>query len=180
MSATGGDASSDVPSLPEIPAILAALVEHTVAFLVIGGVAVAHHGFVRTTKDLDIVPEPSRANLGRLWEALMALNAQPLPLGDFRLEELPVPFAPEGLYSGGNWDLATTHGRIDVLQHVEGKLETPEDYEHLDRKAEEARYDFGTVRYVSFEDLIDFKNIAGRDQDLIDIRALREARGDIG
>jgi len=31
----------------------------------------------------------------------------------------------------------------------------------------------------SYEDLIDFKNLAGRDQDLTDIRALREARGDI-
>lgn len=180
MSPTAGDASSDVPTLPDIPAILAALVDHTISFLVIGGVAVAHHGFVRTTKDLDIVPEPSRTNLARLWEGLTALNAQPLALGDFRIEELAVPFAPEGLYAGGNWDLATTYGRIDVLQYVEGKLETPEDYQLLDRNAEEARYDFGPVRYVSFEDLIDFKNIAGRDQDLIDIRALREARGDIG
>jgi hypothetical protein len=35
-----------------------------------------------------------------------------------------------------------------------------------------------TVLFASYEDLIDFKNIAGRDQDLIDIRALREARGE--
>ena len=174
-----GSASSSMPALPDIPAILAALVEHTVSFLVIGGAAVAHHGFVRTTKDLDIVPEPSRANLARLWEALVEMKAQPLALGDFRIEELPVPFALEGLCEGGNWDIATTYGRIDVLQYVEGKLETAEDYDRLDLKAEEARYDFGAVRYVSFEDLIDFKNIAGRDQDLIDIRALREARGDI-
>jgi hypothetical protein len=179
VSPSDSSASSRMPALPEIPAILAALVEHTVSFLVIGGAAVAHHGFVRTTKDLDIVPEPSRANLACLWEALGEMNAQPLSLGDFRSDELPVPFTLEALCAGGNWDLATTYGRIDLLQYVEGKLEAPEDYERLNRRAEEARYHFGVVRYVSFDDLIDFKNIAGRDQDLIDIRALREARGDI-
>ena len=168
-----------MPALPDIPAILTVLVEHAVSFLVIGGVAVAHHGFVRATKDLDIVPAPDRANLSNLWEALVELKAQPLSLGDFRLEELPAPFNLEGLGGRGNWDLATMYGRIDILQYVVSKLETPEDYKRLDQTAEEARYDFGTVRYVSFEDLIDFKNIAGRDQDLIDIRALREARGDI-
>jgi hypothetical protein len=60
-----------------------------------------------------------------------------------------------------------------------GKLETPEDYERLAAAADEAHFDFGTVRFAGFEDLIDFKNLAGRDQDLTDIRALREARGDI-
>ena len=47
------------------------------------------------------------------------------------------------------------------------------------RSVETAEYACGAVRYVGFEDLLGFKNIAGRDQDLIDIRALREARDDI-
>jgi hypothetical protein len=152
------------PALPDIPAILTVLVAHAVSFLVIGGAAVAHHGFVRATKALDIVPEPTRENLARLYQALLALEA--------------APFTLEGLRKGGNWDLATIYGRVDILQYVNGKLETPEDFDRLDQTADQARYDFGIVRYVSFEDLVDFKNIAGRDQDLIDIRALREARGD--
>lgn len=171
--------TSQAPAIPDIPAILGVLVRHAVSFLVIGGAAVAHHGFVRATKDIDIVPEPSLVNLTRLWDALTEMEAQPLALGDFRADELPIPLSVEALREGGNWDLATTYGRIDVLQSVVGKLESPEDYERLDQRAEAARYDFGVVRYVSFDDLIDFKNIAGRDQDLIDIRALREARGDI-
>ncbi len=37
-----------------------------VDFIVIGGVAVGVHGFIRATKDLDIVPDPDPANLDRL------------------------------------------------------------------------------------------------------------------
>jgi hypothetical protein len=168
------------PALPDIPALLNVFVQHAASFLVIGGAAVAHHGFVRATKALDIVPRPHIENLARLYDALMELEAQPLALADLRPEELPVPLTLEGLCGLGNWDLATLYGRVDVLQYIAGKLESAEDYEQLDQAAEDARYDFGTVRYVGYADLLDFKNIAGRDQDLIDIRALREARDEIG
>jgi hypothetical protein len=82
----------------------------------------------------------------------------------------------DGPLRRANRDLTTKHGRIDVLQHFAGKLETVEGYRQLERAADEARYDFGTVLFVGYDDVLDFKNIAGRDQDLIDIRALREAR----
>jgi hypothetical protein len=168
-----------MPAAPDVPAILSTLVEHEVAFVVIGGVAVAFHGYVRATKDLDLVPEPSQGNLARLWDALREMKAEPLALGDIRPEELPAPFTLESLFGLGNWDLATRHGRVDVLQYLVGKIESPEDYAGLAERAETARFDFGTVSFAGYEDLIDFKNLAGRDQDLTDIRALREARGDI-
>jgi len=168
-----------MPPAPDVTAILAALVAHEVAFVVIGGVAVAHHGHVRATKDLDIVPDPDDANLSRLWHALDDLEAKPLSLGDSRPEELPAQFTPEGLRELGSWDLATRAGRVDVLQYLVGKLETREDYHGLAERAVEAHFDFGTVLFASYEDLIDFKTIAGREQDLMDIRALREARGEL-
>lgn len=169
-----------MPPAPDIPAILRTLNTHAVAFVVIGGVAVAHHGYIRATKDIDIVPEPSDANLRRLWDALDELDAEPLALQDLRPEQLPEAFTREGLCKGGNWDLSTTLGRIDVLQYVEGKLEGADDYEALVRSSEETRFDFGVVRFVGYRDLVDLKTLAGRDQDLVDIRALREARGDLG
>jgi hypothetical protein len=173
-------AGRELPELPDIPALLNVFVKHAASFLVIGGAAVAHHGFVRATKDLDIVPRPDTENLTRLYDALMELEAQPLALGDFRPEELPVPLTVEGLCGHGNCDQATRYGRVNLVQYIAAKLESEGDYEQLDQAAEDAHYDFGTVRYVGYADLLDFKNIAGRDQDLIDIRALREARDDIG
>lgn len=127
-----------------------------------------------------MVPAPSADNLTRLWDALAEMGAEPLSLGDFRPEEMPAPFSVDGLLELGNWDLATKYGRVDLLQYIVGKLETPEDYEGLVERADEGHFDFGTVLVASYEDLIDFKNLAGRPQDLVDIRALREAHGDIG
>jgi hypothetical protein len=156
-----------IPPAPDIPAILTTLLEHDVRFVVIGGVAVAHHGYVRATKDVDIVPEPGERNLRRLWECLAELEAEPLALGDLGPEEL-------------NGDLATRHGRLHVHRYVTGKLEQPDDYTVLAERADRTSFDFGTVLVAGYDDLLDFKNLAGRDQDLTDIRALREARGDIG
>ncbi len=163
--------------LPDIPAMLAILARHEVDFLVIGGVAVAYHGFVRATRDVDIIPRPERDNLARLWRALEELEARPAAARNFRPDELPVPFTLDGLLDLGSWDLETKHGRL-ILQHLVGKLEEPQDYDRLRAAAESGDYDFGTVWFAGYEDLIDLKNLAGREQDLIDIRALREARGE--
>jgi hypothetical protein len=169
-----------LPELPDIPSILEVLVRHEVDFVVIGGVAVAHHGYVRATKDVDIVPQPTRDNLFRLWSALEELEARPALLQEFGPEELPAPFTVEGLLELGNWNLDTRFGQLELLQYVGGKVETAEDYDRLRAAAASGRYEFGTVWVADYEDLIDFKNIAGRDLDLVDIRALREARGDTG
>lgn len=155
-----------MPLLPDVTAILGTLARHKVELVVIGGVAVAHHGYLRATNDVDIVPEPTEENMHCLLQALVELEAEPLTL--------------EGLLEFGNWDLATKYGRLDILQYLAGKQETLEDYEALVQRADETRFDFGTVSFAGYEDLIDFKNLVGREQDLIDIRALREARGDIG
>ncbi len=174
----GGRTQGQLLPAPDVPAILRTLIKHRVSFVVIGGVAVAHHGYVRATKDVDIVPDPSEANLRRLWAALQELDAAPLALRDFRPEELPEPFTLDGLLKLGNWDLSTKHGRLDLLQYVHGKLESAHDHAALAGRSDETRFDFGVVRFVSYGDLLDMKTLAGRDQDLVDIRALREARGD--
>jgi hypothetical protein len=46
--------------------LLLALTDADVEFVVIGGVAVGVHGFVRATRDLDVVPDPAPENLVRL------------------------------------------------------------------------------------------------------------------
>ena len=55
-----------------------------------------------------------------MFAALSELDARPLEIGDFRPEELPVPFTPEDLDGGGNWALETSAGRIDIMQWVPG------------------------------------------------------------
>lgn len=165
-------------SAVDVFSILRVLVEHDVEFVVIGGIAVARHGYVRATKDLDIVPNPQPQNLEKLLSAVDQLGAKQLEIGDFRLQELPLDLTAENLALGGNWALSTVSGRLDVLQFIEGALETEEDYARIFREGVESRFDFGAVHFVGYEELVDLKMLAGREGDLIDVRAIREARRD--
>lgn len=156
--------------------LLKVLRDQGVEFVVIGGFAVILHGVERATKDVDVVPEQSRENLARLWDALVELEARPAEVGDFRPQEMPMPFSLEGIVEGGgNWVLMTRLGRVDVMQWVPG-VDT---YEEL--RANAASEDIpevgGTVWFAGLDDLLTMKREAGRPQDLIDITALRMAHG---
>lgn len=69
--------------------LIATLADAGVRYVLIGGLAVAAHGYPRATKDLDIVPAPDRPNLERLAALLRTLDAQHHGLGDFDPSELP-------------------------------------------------------------------------------------------
>lgn len=167
------NATSEGIDTLDADAILRTLVEHDVDFVVIGGLAVAAHGYIRATKDVDLMPDPDRGNLRRLYGALCTLEAKPIELGDFRPEELPVPFSPEGLDEGGNWALRTSRGRIDVMQSVAGVAS----YAGLrsDALAVELS-DVGRILFAGYDDLVAMKRAAGRPDDRRDLERLREAR----
>lgn len=162
-------------SQQQADAILRTLVAHEVEFVVIGGLAVAAHGYIRGTNDVDIVPDPRRENLERLFDALNSIGARPIEQGDFRPEEMPVQFDPDGLTFGGNWALLTTHGRIDLLQWAAGF----EGYDQLRENALSATLPtIGTLLFAGYDDLVSMKTAANRPEDRIDLQRLREARGE--
>jgi predicted nucleotidyltransferase len=162
-----------VPEL-DIRGILRELAQEGVEFLIIGGVAVGFHGYVRATKDVDVVPAPDPQNLARLARVLRALDAQVEGAEEFGDEELPDPLDPKALGLGGNWVLRTRLGRFDVMQWIgEDAL-----WEKLSPAAIEAEIDGLTIRVVSYEDLVALKEKAGRPEDLTDLQRLRQARGE--
>jgi predicted nucleotidyltransferase len=133
--------------------MLAELTREEVEFLIIGGVAVGFHGYVRATKDVDIVPAPDPQNLERLARVLRELDAE---------------------IEGGNWVLRTRLGRFDVMQWIgEDAL-----WAKLAPAAIETEIDGLQIRVVSYEDLIELKEAAGRPEDLTDLQRLRQARGE--
>jgi predicted nucleotidyltransferase len=161
-----------VPDL-DIPGILEALAQEGVEFMIIGGVAVGFHGFVRATKDVDIVPAPDPGNLEKLARVLEALDAQIEGAEEFKDEELPNPLDPDALALGGNWVLRTRLGRFDVMQWIgEDAL-----WEKLSPAAIDAEVGGLTIKVVSYEGLVALKEHAGRPEDLLDLQRLREARG---
>ena len=159
----------------DIRGILAALEEEGVEFLLIGGVAVGFHGFVRGTKDVDVVPAPDPENLARLSRVLKGLDAQLDGAGDFEDQELPNPLDPEALALGGNWVLNTRLGRFDIMQWIGDDAL----WEKLSRTAVETELGDLKLKIVDYDGLVALKEQAGRPQDLIDLQRLREARGEL-
>lgn len=155
--------------------LLRALVAHEVEFVVIGGLAVVAHGYVRGTKDVDVFIAPSSDNRRRLHAALVSLGGTQADLGDFEPEEMPVPFTPAGLDEGGNWAIDTTAGRIDVFQWVAG---VPS-WDDLRRSAIEGELaGVGRVLFAGYDEIVAMKRAAGRPEDEVDLQRLRAARGE--
>lgn len=153
-------------------AIFGVLVDEGVEFLLVGGFAVMAHGYVRGTKDIDLVPDPEPANLTRLARAIERLEGKVRGMDEFEESELPQPDA-EGLALGGNWVMDTKHGRFDVMQLV-----SDFEYANLAPSAVEAEVFGHTVRICGYDHLVAMKEAAGRDEDLLDLKRLREARGE--
>ncbi|MHB8691040.1 MAG: hypothetical protein ACYDHH_07310 [Solirubrobacteraceae bacterium] len=155
-----------------IDRLVETLNNHNVQFIIVGGMAVAAHGFVRATKDLDIVPASGRVNLSRLAAALRELGAEIHGAGDFDASEFPFdPLNPDDLAEGGNFVLQTNAGRLDVMQWIPG-IDGDSAYDHLSDGAIGADILGHPVRVCSLEDLRVMKRTAGRPQDLEDLRHL--------
>jgi len=137
---------------------LAALNRHGVRYLIIGGYAVAFHGYPRATKDLDLWLEASPENAGRTLEAIR----------DFFGETLGLEVAD--LTSPGVVQLGYAPNRIDLVVLPEGDPTFAEAF----ARARETRADGIPVRVVSKEDLLALKQAFGRTQDLADVDALEE------
>jgi hypothetical protein len=146
--------------------ILEALTRGGVEFVVVGGIAVQVHGYLRGTGDVDIVPRPSLLNLSRLAEALADLEAEvlratsPVDLGDPHLLKR-APLVP----------LLTRSGRLDLINfaHLAG---APSSYDELWKRALVVDLDDLKIRVAGLDDLVRMKRAAGRPQDLTDIGAL--------
>lgn len=159
--------------------LLRVLVDDEVDLIVVGGYAVAAHGHVRATKDIDICPDPADANLRRLAASLAELEAEPIGPEEFAGGEFDLAPDLEGLEMGGNWTLMTKHGRLDVMQHLDGLGEDGGGWAEL-RPHAVTRTFLGHERlFCSYEDLIRMKQGAGRPQDKIDVESLKAARSEL-
>ncbi len=151
-------------------ALIAALTDAEVDFVLIGGWALPVHGAGRTTFDVDVVPGPERENLARLSAMLARVEAH-VPGADPRFD----PTSLDALTSGATVKCMTRLGELHVVQDQPG---IPA-YEDLRARAMEISVEGITFRVCSFEDLVAMKTAAGRPQDEIDIADLKRARGDM-
>jgi hypothetical protein len=152
--------------------LLRFLHEQGVAHILIGGVAVAAHGYPRPSRDLDLVPASDSANLRRLARALAVLHARSADLSDFSAGEVPADAtSADDLAAGGNFRLETDLGPLDVMQWIAG-IDADDLYAELDRDALVFSLGDVPVRYCGLDHLRAMKQAAGRPRDLDDLEHL--------
>jgi hypothetical protein len=150
---------------PEL--LLAALNDHDVRFVLIGGFAAVIHGSPYVTTDLDIVPDPSRANLGRLSAALRDLDARVWTSGD--PDGLTFAHTAESLARAQTWNLVTRHGRLDISFQPSGTT----GFSDLARDAVHLTILDAEIDVASLADVIRSKEAADRDKDRLVLPTLR-------
>jgi hypothetical protein len=137
-----------------------------VKYVLVGGYAVALHGAVRGTVDVDIVITLNRATFKRAERALLEIGLEPrLPV---TAEEV-FSFRKEYIQKRNltAWSFANPGNPLEVVDIL-----ITEDANKVTVVNKSA---FGmSVRIAAIPDLIAMKKKAGRAQDLEDIKALRK------
>lgn len=151
---------------PRFAELLAVLVGHEVAFVIVGGAAAVLAGVWYATDDLDIVPDYEPANLERLVSALAALDGRhDDPAGrTIRPDLARLRASRLSLF-------VTRLGRLDVLRAIGRDRE----YADLVPRSDRLDLDGLAVRSANLETLIEAKEVAGRAKDREHLLLLREA-----
>lgn len=158
-----------------IETIVRALNAARVKYLIVGGLAVNAHGFVRLTRDVDIVLGLARKNAGRGLNALLRAGWR-----------LAIPEKPEAFADAATRERWRTERNMIVLKlWSDEHRRTPVDifvYEPFDFAAEFSQAGRLEVcpgvlaPVVTLKTLLKMKRAAGQPQDLTDIKELQRAR----
>jgi len=137
--------------------LLANLARAEVKFIVVGGVAVALNGFVRTTDDVDILIERSKENVARLLTALASFgagHARELSFADFDEVEGAIRVVEDF--------------PLDIFTLMRGHR-----YANLVEQTATTEISGASIQFLNAGGLIRLKQGSQREKDQIDIAALR-------
>lgn len=143
---------------PDFRDLLAEFNAQGVEYLVVGAHALAAHGHVRATKDLDLWIRPHPENAARVIRAISTFGA---PLHDLTEADLSEP--------GVIFQIGVPPVRIDILTEIEAV-----EFEEAWERRLETRFAGQPVSVLSRDDLIRSKSATGRAQDRADIEWLRK------
>ena len=131
--------------------------DETRQYLIVGGYAVAFHGYPRYTKDIDIFYANDEPNISRLCEALreFAFSESDLAAEQFRTPGTVVTFGVEPV-------------RVDLLNQIDGVT-----FELARRGQVFGNYGEAKVRFIGKEELILKKTSTKRLRDKADAEELR-------
>lgn len=137
--------------------LVEALNKNNVEFVIIGAHAVAFHGYVRGTKDLDILIRPTPENTSKVIAALKEFGAGSLCLkeADFTSENVvQIGYPPN---------------RVDLMSDISGV-----GVEKVWQTRVKGEYQGWPAQFISLECLLENKKAADRAQDRLDVQKLQE------
>jgi len=139
--------------------ILRAFNANSVKYLIVGGHAFGVHAEPRTTKDLDLFIRSDAENAKAVFRALAQFGA---PIAGM---------TPQDFADGTTYQIGQSPERIDILQKIDGVT-----FDEAWANRIEGTID-GEIRasIISREDMIKNKLASGREQDLLDVKAIRAA-----
>lgn len=148
--------------------LLSRLAAAEIRFVLVGGLAVNTWGYIRATRDIDLVPDPDAENLAKLNEVLVAVGGKVNV--DGRL--LDSAAIKTFLRTGDLTVVVTDLGRVGVLQ---GLPQVPT-FAVLNAAATNVELEGTHVRVCSLEHLLAMKRASERPRDRDDLEALEAAR----
>lgn len=134
--------------------LLVALADEGADFAVVGGFAVAFHGHVRATKDLDVLVRASPTNAARVYAALAAFGA---PLAAFEVS------VQDFVEYDGVLQIGVPPFRIDILNRIAGV-----GFDEAIGDGAAFDLDGRRVPVIGLDALIKNKRAVARPQDLVD------------
>jgi len=150
---------------PTFEKLLVRLARSKVRFILVGGIAVTLHGYVRLTEDVGVLIDNSTNNIWAFLDTMSDYGegfARGLSLDDFDDEE------------GAIRIVETVEGsQIDVFTVVSGR-------KYMDLKDNAEVFDLRDyqILYASKQDLINLKNKSLREKDRLDVMALKRLQED--
>jgi hypothetical protein len=138
---------------PDFVAMLSALSGEGVEFMLVGAHALAAHGFVRATQDIDILVRPTPENARRVFTALRTFKA---PLFDLAETDL---LDPDVVYQVG-----VAPNRIDLMNDISGVS-----WEEAWAGRTEITIEGMHVPVLGMEEFVRNKRASGRPKDRADL-----------
>ncbi len=149
-----------------------ALNKAKVRYAVAGGVAVAAHGYLRTTADLDLIIALRDDNIGKMFDALYKIGYRPkVPVTK---EQLKNKKQREQWKKEKNMIVFSFFHLKDHFKLIDMFVYEPFPFSEISRKMIKVKVQGITIPIISLAHLKILKQRAGRPKDLIDLANLSE------
>jgi hypothetical protein len=159
--------SQDEPSGPDLDGVVADANAVGLKYVVIGGFSVMANGFLRATKDSDLLVPDGQETDAAILCFLDRIEAS-------RLRDGKV-LTREDVAGAHHLRVESRHGIVDIMR---GGL-PPLDYDTVAKGALDAEVGAQRARIAGLRSIVGFKRLAGRPQDRRDLEELESFHGEL-